>query len=442
MPNKFDYYGRPIDIFLDAYTGDYAKLASVLRADPAAEKMINSPAHKQTQHTPLFFACYGASNAHTVGLLLTHGADPSIKDWVERTAFHYAANSASVQILDLLVKHCRGLDTASDVDHRNLAHALFMPAQDDSSKHEVRLTYDFIVEKLGDDSLFKEADRYGYTAYDYAFEYYPEIAKELDIIYEPKQVELDRDFFGRDEILRAAFVNNKTSVRAELENAQGLKSSINYLAGGRGLLHLACGGISDSEMVEILLQAGVDPLAKDFYGSNALHFASNSGRLDTVSALLQVPIVLENITALDDDGNTALHTLALSSSNMQQRLQVFDKLVEAGLGSYMEDVYKIAMSRDNTRLADHIWFKMKLGKASVPAEKLWNYNETFAEVKSAVYKRLPSFSDMPKPNWVPSTAMLWDYSKKVQAVGVEAYNKIPSLSEMPIPNWLPRLKKH
>lgn len=117
------------ELWLAAYNGDVPKLEQLLE-DVEFKSRINHTMNLYYEHSPLFFACYGAGNAKAVKLLLDAGADPFQRDNLGRLPLHYAANSLLQEVIDVLLDvpnmKAHRLDDMSDIGQTPL-HALFLP---------------------------------------------------------------------------------------------------------------------------------------------------------------------------------------------------------------------------------------------------------------------------------------------------------------------------
>lgn len=95
-------------------------------------------------------------------------------------------------------------------------------------------------------------------------------------------------------------------------------------AWGEAALHLAI-GMKYPERAIKLLEAGANPNIKNRHNETPLHIATNTGDLQSVTALLKTGIV--DIDAQDEYGNTALHKAAYGANT---NLFLFSNLLNAG----------------------------------------------------------------------------------------------------------------
>jgi ankyrin repeat protein len=172
------------------------------------------------------------------------------------------------------------------------------------------------------------------------------------------------EFYGRTPLLEAAFTNGKEIVKAELTNGED-PDAIN-IQSGRNALQLACCGISDGEMVALILARTTNPIAADHRGRTALHFAATTGRIDTVEVLLSNPVIRDNIGTLDLDRRSALHAVAMAATRttaeggqLSQREKVIDMLIANGVDLSLADIngdtaLDIAEQRNNPVVATRI----------------------------------------------------------------------------------------
>ena len=65
----------------------------------------------ESTRTPLHIACQYASSFQCMGLLLEHGADPSAKTDEGATPLHYAAQSGSIESVELLLSYSNDVNT-------------------------------------------------------------------------------------------------------------------------------------------------------------------------------------------------------------------------------------------------------------------------------------------------------------------------------------------
>lgn len=392
-----DYFDRPTSLFLASYAGDYKRLGELLTQKEHKDN-INHPVNTQGKHTPLFFACYGDANVETVKELLNHGADPLLLDNIGRTVLHIAANTADPAILQTLLEQpgiIEFVDSAAEFTGQTPFHALCLPGSgagpDKKGKDaNVVACLQMLLDKSKNTPLqalntkdknnltpIMLAKQYNNTELLESFEKL--IGKDaLDSVNVPDNIEtlLKVDFYGRTPLLEAAFVNNKETVIRELDNLEN-PDQVN-IQSDRNALQLACCGISDGEMVDIILAKITNPIAADKNGRTALHFAANTGRIDTVTVLLNNETIRKNINILDGNNRTALHALAMASSRVKpaegeelsSREKVIELLFANGIDFDAKDVNNdtaldIAEQRGNIVVAS----RLRICIASVMAKR-------------------------------------------------------------------------
>jgi hypothetical protein len=118
------------ELWLAAYNGDVPKLQQLLANDDFKSR-INHTLNLGHDHSPLFFACYGAGNAAAVRELIEAGADPFQRDDMGRLPLHYAANSLLKEVIDVLLDvpnmRTHRLDDLS-INGLTPLQALFLPS--------------------------------------------------------------------------------------------------------------------------------------------------------------------------------------------------------------------------------------------------------------------------------------------------------------------------
>ena len=360
-----DYFDRPTEVFFAAYGGNSKKLAELFN-DPMHKSLINHPVNTQGNHTSLFFACYGKGTVETVNVLIKNGANVLARDNIGRNLLHFAANSADPAILMALLDKfgvVELIDSASEVTGQTPIHALCYPGsgaspEQKSDNSNVKECFKILLSNSIDPvrALNKE-DKKGFTPImlikHFAIAELVEIIEaefpsiDLNSIQVPYNVQdiLKYDFYGRTKLLEAAFVGKNDLVESELsKNEDPMQINIQN---GRNALQLACCGIADGDTVTLILNdARTNTLVEDHKGRTALHFAANTGRSDTVSALFCDKDVRENINIKDDDDRTALHALAMASSRtkpidgtiISEREIVIELLFKSGIDFNAVDI--------------------------------------------------------------------------------------------------------
>jgi ankyrin repeat protein len=106
-----------------------------------------------------------------------------------------------------------------------------------------------------------------------------------------------------------------------------LHSTLHVKTTGETLLMLACGkepimryNRESAMLVNMLLRAGFDPSVVDREGWTALHYASESNRIDrneTVSMILETPRQNDLVHMKDNAGNTALHVVCMNKNGQE-----------------------------------------------------------------------------------------------------------------------------
>ena len=384
MPNTIiDYFDRPQRIFFASLLGKTEDLSKILE-DLEQKSFINHPVNTQGNHTPLFFACYGAGNVETVRLLLQNGAEPLARDNVNRNILHIAANTADPEILNELLS-IPGLgalvNAASEITGQTPFHALCYPgsgasADNKGGKANIKESLNILLSKFMEqeaaiNALLNVKDKNGLTPLMLAK--YFNMTEVLEVVSEkfpsinladinlPENIQniLEGDFYGRTKLLEAAFVGNNEMVMSEL--VQGKDPMQVNVQSDRNALQLSCCGMGNGETVKLILtDPHTNPVAQDHSGRTALHFAANTGRKDTVEELLKNELMRSNVNILDLNGRTALHALAMAGSRtkpaegqtISEREQAIELLFANGINYDLVDVNgdtarMIAESRGN-----------------------------------------------------------------------------------------------
>ncbi len=390
-----DYFGRPATFFA-AYGGSTARLQELL-ADPRHAAHINLGVNSQGDHTLLFIALYGSANPETLTLLLEHGADPLHRDNIGRLPLHIAANTGDPKMLHRLLDYMKGklgsdavstlVDDPAESTGQTPFHALCLPgtgAGVAKKLENVELTLSILCAYSSDEQAsLSKPDNNGLTPLMLIKHYHANTALSdtckgivgpdcFEKVTIPENIGdlLKVDFFGRTPLLEAAFVGNKDVVRVELTKEDVDPNAVN-IQSGRNALQVACCGLADGEMVSILLPRITDPLAQDEQGRTALHFAANTGRVDTTTALLDNETlgetVCKNINMLDINKRTPLHAVAMSSGRTKpaegEELSTREKtivlLFENGIDPTLRDINEhtaldLAKQFGNTVVAERI----------------------------------------------------------------------------------------
>ena len=383
---ELDYYGRP-SIFLTSYLGNVGSLNRMLGSYDGIQH-INTAVKKQGNHTALHFACYGKSNVETVKSLINKGADCFVKDVVGRTPFHIACNSADPRIINYFLKQVSGIEALiamPDNYGRTPLHALCCPGSSVAEKkrgEKLIVALNMLLDSFECDkdavNALNQKDQFGLTplmlAKFYNFDELYSIFAQLGIdVCKIPSVSTNNhgiifDYFGRTKLMEAAFDGKLQMVKAELANHSYYDDPTlaNEQAGFRSPLLLACCSGKDSikdVVAAILNDERTNPLIVDIDNSNALHFATNTGRNDVVKLLLDNDQIRNNINALDCYGMTALHTLALSVARPTMRIKCVNLLLEHGIDLFAEDnagrtAYDIAVAVGNNIVAHALFEAM------------------------------------------------------------------------------------
>ena len=126
---SIDTFNRLMELYVAAYLGDVPKLQQLLE-EPELKEKINHTMNSERNHSALFYACYGASNAEAVKVLLAHGANPFQRDSIGHLPLHLAANSWDPEIIKVLLEVENMIDyklDAATITGQTPLHALFLP---------------------------------------------------------------------------------------------------------------------------------------------------------------------------------------------------------------------------------------------------------------------------------------------------------------------------
>jgi len=424
---RIDYFDRVTLLFNASYSGNVPRLKELL-ADPNFKALINRGVDTQGNHAPLFFACYGGANAEAVQVLLDNGANALKRDNIGRIPLHLAANSNDPEILEvLLAQPSMNLfvdDAAADTGQTPF-HALFLPGSGNgpAAKAANGNLADCLKKLLAKSpNPFKSLntpDKNGLTPLILAYHFNllaafdnldPSLKSEINqyIVKIPANIKelLKVDFYGRTELLEAAFVShdnnaggkaNKEIIRKAI--ADGADLMVVNKQSGRNALQLACFGLSDGETVKMLLDAPqtkvfseYPTVIADHKGRTFAHFAANTGRIDTNAVIWKHKKVSEFygdfLKATDAMGRTVLHAAAMAASRttlseeekaagetLSQREKVIDLLFAEEIDETMVDkngqtALQIAEERGNTVVAARIKHNIALRAAQSLPEGL------------------------------------------------------------------------
>jgi ankyrin repeat protein len=345
-----DYMGRATFIYGAAYGGRLARLIELigpLQDSNSAEELVLTAAQKnylqyvdyqtdsQGNHTPLFLACYGGANVETVDFLIKKGASAYAVDNIGRMPIHLAANSADPAILRRLLEvpnMAIYVDFAAPETGQSPLHALCLPGSGagptakSTNANQVACLNVLLDNSLEPLKSLMAEDKNGFTPIMLA-KYYKlqplldviaaRFGDKIDLNSIEVQADADEklkiDFYGRTELLEAAFCGNLASVVTEIAKDN---VDVNYVnpQSDRDALQLACCTDKDGVIVRLLLPL-MDPLESDQQGRTALHFACNAGSKDNVTELLTDDRVYSSINICDANGRNALHAVSMAKSN-------------------------------------------------------------------------------------------------------------------------------
>ena len=201
----------------------------------------------------------------TINLLLEQGADPTVKNNQGWNAIHIAARFGQDNVLRLLFT--KRFDWELEARASNGVTALLLAV-----RNGYPLTIDLLLEQ-GADPMTK--DNQGWNALHVA------------------------TAFGRDNVLRLLLAKQ---FDWDLEARAFDGKTVLLLAVGNG--HLT--------IIDLLLEQGADPTAKDNQGCNAIHRAAGYGR-DTVLEFLLTKQSERSLETQTSDGSTALLLAAKNS---------------------------------------------------------------------------------------------------------------------------------
>ena len=212
------------------------------------------------------------ASLEAVQLLLRHGTDINLQNYMGQTALHKASQSGRPGIMELILNHNADVD-ALDNDGSSPLHL----AVSDASLEAVQI-------------LFKHG----------------------------ASVHL-QNHMGQTALHKASQRGHLDIVRLLLDHGADLNLQDNH---GSTSLHLATYGLSQEpgEVVQLLLQHGANVTLRNDKGQSALHKASQSGFSDVMQLILNHDA---EVDALDNDDSTALYLAisewSLPSSDWRER---------------------------------------------------------------------------------------------------------------------------
>ncbi|UTE77466.1 ankyrin repeat domain-containing protein [Rossellomorea sp. KS-H15a] len=220
-------------------------------------------------------------------LLLSSGADATIKNNSGETPIHLAVRYGEFDTIEAIYDHNFDLNIKNDDGETPM---LQMFDAVDTSDQDLMDMYDFLVERGADPTI---KDQLGFTVLTHA-----NLSDKLKLIEHLRSLKLPGDIKGRtqaSEVLeKLDLLNEEEFLHAIYQENYGLVNvflQAGYNPDIRGtnqlpiLIELA---FSDAnQMIELLLEKGLDPNTPDYAGNTALLRASIRNNPDLVESLLR-----------------------------------------------------------------------------------------------------------------------------------------------------------
>lgn len=296
--------------------------------------------------TPLMVACV-KQRASIVKLLLEQRADATILDDSSHTALYYATHSSEA-MAETILNHVDTVGVFEDIGE------VFL--------HAAKYGFVNVVRRLvespspaGKVALQEYSDSSGRTALHYAAEnghneivrliLVPENANKVDDAgYTPLE---DAAMAGEVEVVGTLLLGDADALRKNADDETIVIQVARTPARSAG----------HKNIVDILLQRGVDPNAMDGLRRTALHYASNQGNLEIVKCLLQHKA---DLSITSDYLWNALHFAARCLS--EGAAEVAELLVDAGVDPLEGDdeswtPLHVAAQYGNIEILEFLWKK-------------------------------------------------------------------------------------
>ncbi|MBM9538543.1 ankyrin repeat domain-containing protein [Desulfobulbus alkaliphilus] len=304
--------------------------------------VVDVNAQNQNQETPLHLAAYRGS-LEVVSKLLAAGADPNLTDRHGTAPMHIAMDRHDLPLFRLLVDH----EADPDLSNRRGLTPLMQTMDSAQAEPVIALAMAKVLLDSGADLSIQ--DSRGWTPVQAAvFSGLKDFVALLDAHGADLEIK-DRHDKG---LLHMAISRGHPDV-VEYLLAKGAKA--NETDGkGSTLLHLAA-RVGNVRMAANLLDHGADLRTKDNRGRTVLHEAAAAGSLEMIGWLLDQGL---DVAVTDMDGKTPVE-LAFEHNQSdvvaiftEQGMTVFDDLLEAAGSGEAEDVRRHLLRGANLSAVD------------------------------------------------------------------------------------------
>jgi ankyrin repeat protein len=214
---------------------------------------------------------WAVGDADKTRALLDHGADVNVRADSGRTPLMIAVGSPGAAVVVQLL-----IDKGADVRYEQQGYTVLMAAVEGGNRTVVQL----LLAKGAD---AKAKNRAGYTAL-HAAALLPDCGIAEDLLAHGADVNAADTLQRRTPLLWAATTGRTDLVKFLLDH--GADVSVRETLGGTTpLICVAASERGELGLVNLLLEKGADPGAKDDQGDSALDWASKRGRREIVQAL-------------------------------------------------------------------------------------------------------------------------------------------------------------
>ena len=301
------------------YSGKTAAVKQLLKIETVRQ---NINAQNESEQTAFFNAAwYG--HLEIMDLLLEAGADPVLPDKDGNTPLIRAAHSGKTAAVRRLLK-IEAVRQNINAQNENGATAFFKAV---NQGHQEIM--DLLLEAGVDPT---RPDKDGYSPLRRLISWgKTEAVKKLLKIEAVRQSINFPDKDGYTLLIRATY-SGKTAAVKQLLKIEAVRQNINAQNESEQTAFFNAAWYGHLEIMDLLLEAGADPVLPDKDGNTPLIRAAHSGKTAAVRRLLKIEAVRQNINAQNENGATAFFKAV-----NQGHQEIMDLLLEAGADPILPD---------------------------------------------------------------------------------------------------------